>query len=170
MAKKKYIETPEKMWEIWKPIDFAIGYEVSNLGNIRSYKKRNSTELYSEPEIISQGIIKTHCKEYKRVSLRIDGKTKSYYVHRIVAMTFIENTFNKPQVHHIDNNEQNNCVTNLQWVDNSENQRARFGGKFPSVCLDRGSFRVYFSKSNVRGSKSFKTFCDAFNFSRQVYA
>jgi len=170
MAKKKYIETPEKMWEIWKPIDFAIGYEVSNLGNIRSYKKRNSTELYSEPEIISQGITKTHCKEYKRVSLRIDGKTKPYYVHRIVAMAYIENTFNKPQVHHIDNNPFNNRVDNLEWVTNSENQRARFRGKFPAVLKDRSTYRVCYTESMKRKSKNFKTFCDAFNFSRQVYA
>ena len=40
------------MEEVWKPVVGFDGYEVSNFGNVRSYRKRNSTELYKEPHVI----------------------------------------------------------------------------------------------------------------------
>jgi hypothetical protein len=46
---------------------------------------------------------------------------KNYFVHRLVAATFIPNPDNKPCVDHIDGNKKNNAVDNLRWVTASEN-------------------------------------------------
>ena len=66
---------------------------------------------------------------YKAVNLYLNGKMKTYKVHRLVALTFIANPDNKPCVDHIDGNRTNNNVNNLRWVTNSENQMNRKGTK-----------------------------------------
>lgn len=60
-------------------------------------------------------------KGYLRVILRKSGVAKNLRVHRLVAMAFIENPNNLPQVNHIDGNKKNNRVENLEWSDGKEN-------------------------------------------------
>jgi hypothetical protein len=54
----------------------------------------------------------------------IDNVT--HRLHRIVAKTFLENPENKEQVNHKDYNKQNNCLDNLEWMTNKENQIHKF--------------------------------------------
>lgn len=51
------------------------------------------------------------------------GVTKSVLVNRVVALRFLQNPHNLPQVNHIDGNKQNNAVSNLEWASGSENER-----------------------------------------------
>ena len=55
----------------------------------------------------------------KYLSSMINGRSRS--VHRLVALAWIKNKNNKPQVNHIDGNRSNNHYLNLEWVTNSEN-------------------------------------------------
>lgn len=44
------------------------------------------------------------------------GKSKNFLVHRLVAMAFLENPNHLPEVNHIDGNQENNSITNLEWT------------------------------------------------------
>lgn len=52
---------------------------------------------------------------YLHCGLCKNNKAKTYKVHRLVAITFIPNPNNLPQVNHIDANKANNNVSNLEW-------------------------------------------------------
>lgn len=56
-----------------------------------------------------------HSQGYKIVSLTKDGKTKTVFVHRVVAEAFIPNKDNLPMVNHKDEDKTNNFVENLEW-------------------------------------------------------
>ena len=60
---------------------------------------------------------------YEKVVLYILGKRVDMRVHRLVAICFIENKNNKPEVNHIDGNKENNNFSNLEWCTNIENVR-----------------------------------------------
>ena len=55
------------------------------------------------------------------VALSKGGRSKLHYIHRLVANAFIPNPLNLPIVHHVDENPQNNDVSNLKWCTQKEN-------------------------------------------------
>jgi hypothetical protein len=105
--------------EIWKDINGYEGYyQISNQGNVRSVDRFDGVHDRKGT------IIKPNLKQngYLQVGLRMHSKRKWIGVHRLVAIHFIENPDNKPQVNHIDGNKQNNTINNLEWVTAKENQ------------------------------------------------
>ena len=101
--------------EQWKRINNHKNYEISNEGMVRN---------------INTGYILKGRKSksgYLQVSIKNDenGKFHNAYIHRLVAIYFIENPFNKKEVNHKDGNKLNNRVENLEWVTASENQKHR---------------------------------------------
>ena len=164
MGNHKYIET-------WVPIFGCQGYEISTLGNVRSYRKTKSGEISIFHKPIKKGYSGKK-KKYEKVLLRVDGKSKSFLVHRLVAETFIPNYFKKPQVNHIDNNPLNNTIDNLEWVTNSENQIHRFklAGRRTGYGLyiykNRTTFRV--EKKGVI-NKCYNTLKEAQTVAQQFY-
>ena len=60
---------------------------------------------------------------YERVRLTVDGARTFPSVHRLVALTWIENSGGMPQVNHIDGDKLNNSVENLEWCTSAENIR-----------------------------------------------
>jgi hypothetical protein len=84
-------------------------------------------EVYSTPKdgkpakLLKQEVLTRSSTNYRRVTLSKNGKVKRFQVHRLVANAFIPNPDNKPFVNHIDNNGENNTITNLEWCTHSEN-------------------------------------------------
>lgn len=114
------------MEEIWKDVPEYEGiYQVSSLGKVRSLDMQvwSGTVYYNKNgRVLRAGINKS---KYYSVVLCKDRIQKSYDVHRLVAITFIENKLNKRAVNHIDSDKLNNCVSNLEWVTDRENNSHR---------------------------------------------
>lgn len=130
--------------ELWEIVPNFENYEVSSLGRVRNRKTGR--------------IIKQSLNEYGYclVDLHDNGTSKHFKVHRLIAGAFITNVNNKPQVNHIDGNKANNMVSNLEWVDQSENvkhcySRVRKKGSPPKqkpvVCVETG--KIYDSISEA---------------------
>lgn len=114
--------------EIWKPIiGYELLYEVSNFGRIKYPNKsivrrrKNSSEKTSQYRTEKFSIGHTTKKGYLSIKLQNGFSLKSIVVHRLVAIHFIPNPDNLPQVNHKDGNKKNNNVDNLEWCDNSHN-------------------------------------------------
>lgn len=118
------------MIEIWKSLKNIVecgdNYEVSNLGQIRSIDFIDGRGYKRTGKIMS---LSNHKKGYKTLSLAFKGKRKTYKVHRLVALAFIPNPENKPEVNHKDGDKTNNCIDNLEWNTTSENcKHSHFNG------------------------------------------
>lgn len=111
------------MKEIWKNV---VGYEncykVSNLGNVKSIdRKVISKRGYC---IFKKGIYLKKCKDkygYEYVLLSKNGIYKHMTIHRLVAIAFIPNPDNLPQVNHKDEDKTNNKAENLEWCTSKYN-------------------------------------------------
>lgn len=99
------------MEEIWKDIlGYEGNYQVSSLGNVKNIKN----------ERILKGRLDKY--GYYRVILCKKGmRYKNFQIHRLVAMAFIKNPNDKPQVDHINTIRIDNRVENLRWVTYREN-------------------------------------------------
>jgi len=104
--------------EVWKQIENCSGYEVSDLGRVRSYRYLKGTA--KEPRIRNQPMTN---KGHFYVILKQDGARKKFFTHRLVARAFVPNPENKPEVNHIDGDKTNNKPENLEWCDRSYNIR-----------------------------------------------
>lgn len=108
--------------EYWRPIPGYEGYEVSNLGRVRSIDR---WVKYSDGRLrLYKGRILKPVKRkdgYLQVNLSKDNRGKMFLVHRLVAMAFIPNPDNLPMINHKDENPGNNAASNLEWCDSSYN-------------------------------------------------
>jgi hypothetical protein len=93
----------------WKTVEGFEDYEVSNLGEVWSHL----TSKLLRPGLTTAG--------YLTVALRRGGKSRTRYVHDLVARAFIPNPERKRTVNHQRRPTTNNRVSNLEWMTYGEN-------------------------------------------------
>ena len=84
-------------------------YAVTSCGKVWSYKGGK----FLKPNKSTKG--------YERVCLSADGLRKNFAIHKLVAIAYIPNLYNFPQVNHKDENKENNSANNLEWCTNKYN-------------------------------------------------
>lgn len=100
--------------EVWvNMLGYEGLYSISTFGNIKNKKGLVLTS-------------KANKKGYFDINLSKCGIKRTHKIHREVAINFISNPFNLPEVNHIDGNKANNFKSNLEWTTSSGNQKHAF--------------------------------------------
>ena len=115
--------------EIWKEIGIN-NYFVSNYGRIK--KKEEIRKL------------KPNANGYIKITIN----SKSYSVHRLVALAFIPNIENKEFVNHIDGNKTNNKLTNLEWATCLENNIHKINNNLSNTTKKVIQYDINLNKLN----------------------
>lgn len=127
---------------IWKEFPFyGNRYLVSNEGNVRGP---------------SGTILKPNLRHgYKVVYITIShSKKKTIPVHKIVALTFVPNKENKPEIDHINGNKTDNRVENLRWVTHAENMNNPITLELRRKNIKRGKEAWRYGKVGKENGKS----------------
>lgn len=113
IQKQNDLKSISKANEEWIEV-FGGRYAVSNLGRVVSFYFKDKYRIKEMVQRKSAG--------YLRVHLHILGRSKLVSVHRLVAMAFVPNISNLPEVNHINGDKEDNQSTNLEWVTKSQNK------------------------------------------------
>lgn len=147
MTNVKAIEVPMDSLEgeVWENIPNYDSYKISNYGRVWSFgciETKNGIKIkkgrFLKPAINPPG--------YWAVCLFKNNKGKTHSIHRLVAIAFIPNPENKPQVNHINGIKTDNRIENLEWATPSENlaHAYKIGKKITTVLKgeNHGSSKI----------------------------
>ena len=128
--------------EIWKPTYvFPDMYLVSNTGKLFSVKSNRILK----PKLTKFG--------YYAYTLMYNNEKHHIFAHRLVAMAFIPNPLNKPEVDHINTIKTDNNVSNLRWVTKSENARNPITYAHSSEIGRKRLYELFISGKSGKGIK-----------------
>lgn len=156
-------ETREQ--EIWKQYPEFDFIEVSNLGRVRT-KDHWVTYKNGRKQLYKGNVLKQYDNGcgYMLVHFNVNGKHHALLVSRMVAICFLPNPLNLPEVNHIDNDPTNNAVSNLEWCSHKYNvaYRERYGIsakeytkvlRRPVIAVNLDSFEVFWFESQHEAAR-----------------
>ena len=144
----------------WRDIPEYEGiYEASTNGQIRTKEgKTTYTEKHGirrwKSRVLKQKVSKDNTC---RVSLWKDGKEKTWLIHRLIALTFLNKPDGKDYINHIDGNRLNNNKSNLEWCDHTENNNHAFDNDLIStgrkiVLVNKETKESHYFRSQTKAS------------------
>jgi hypothetical protein len=103
--------------EMWKSLPINNLYEVSTNGNIRNAKNLKQKVF----DIDKLKLTKTRIRVNNIVNE--NGDKRGFYLHRLIAMTFIPNPLNLDEVNHKNGDPYDNRIENLEWISRADNMK-----------------------------------------------
>jgi len=107
------------------PIEGNTNYYVTRYGDVL-------TDKYGGFQIRK----KQESNGYESLNLSIKGIKKRFYIHRLLATTFIDNPENKMEVNHLNGIKSDNNIENLDWCTGEENMAHAFSNNLSWMGKD----------------------------------
>jgi hypothetical protein len=132
--------------ERWLPISgYESQYEISNWGRVKSLERTCKSRWKTPRHVKGRMMRQNETKQgYKYILLCQNGKKAKFFIHRLVAMAFIYNPKNHPQVNHIDGDKAYNFACNLEWVTAQQNCHHALENKLyiTAIGVDAGNAKL----------------------------
>ena len=119
-------------------------YEVSDEGKVRSLDREVLHPTGSLRKLKGKTLKALKDKAgYETAMLSKEGKQTMFKIHRLVAMSFLPNPENLPEVHHKDECKFNNSEDNLEWISSEDHRSLTHSKNYKFISPNKKVFEIF---------------------------